>query len=79
MTTEHASQEVSSHRSSGRDRLIRYPEVRRIVCVSETTWRLLIAKDEAPAPIKITPRCVVWSERECLDWVQKRIQAARGK
>lgn len=79
MTTEHASQEVSSHRSSGRDRLIRLPEVLRIVGVAETTWRLLIAKGQAPASIQITPRCVAWSERECLDWVQKRIQAARGQ
>ncbi|NDY90150.1 helix-turn-helix transcriptional regulator [Ideonella livida] len=62
-----------------RDRLIRLPEVLRLVGVGKSTWYTLIDQGKAPRGVQITPRCVAWSESACMAWVQARLaDAQRG-
>jgi prophage regulatory protein len=60
-----------------RDRLIRLPEVLRVVGVGKSTWYALIQANKAPKGVSITPRCVAWSESACLAWVQARLDEAQ--
>ena len=62
-----------------RDRLIRLQEVLRIAGVGKSTWYSLAAQGLAPRCVKITPRCVAWSENAVLSWVQARLQEAAGE
>lgn len=61
-----------------RDRLIRLPEALRLAGVGKSTWYGLVTRHEAPSPVRITPRCVAWSENAVLEWVQARLAAAGG-
>lgn len=58
------------------DRLIRLAEVLRITGVGKSTWYALQAEGKAPQCVRVTPRCVAWSERACLQWVQDQIAQA---
>lgn len=59
-----------------RDRLIRLPETLRLVGLGHSTWYALMARGEAPQSVKVTPRCVAWSENAVLTFVQARLDAA---
>ena len=56
-----------------RDRLIRLQEVLRLVSVGKSTWYGLMAQGLAPQCVRVTPRCVAWSEQAVLGWVQARL------
>ncbi|MCA6214989.1 AlpA family phage regulatory protein [Ideonella sp. B7] len=62
--------------AANRDRLIRRPEVLRILGVSKTTWYGMVARGEAPRGFRISARCVGWSERAIYDFVKQRQQGA---
>jgi prophage regulatory protein len=54
-------------------RLIRLPELLRRVPLSRSTIYQMVSKGEFPAPCKIGPRAVAWSE-ELLDaWAKTKI------
>jgi prophage regulatory protein len=58
------------------DRFIRMPEVRAITGRSKTQ----IYDDLTfPRPIKLSKRESAWIEREVREWMQARVNAARGK
>ena len=59
-----------------RDRLIRLSQVLALVGVGKSTWYALMAEGKAPQCVKVTPRCVAWSEQACLQWVQDRLAEA---
>lgn len=61
-----------------RDRLIRLQEVLRLVGVGKSTWYALMAQGLAPQCVRVTPRCVAWSEQACLSWVQARLDETDG-
>lgn len=59
------------------DRLIRdTAELDRITGTKKSLRYELMRRGEFPQSVKITPRCVAWSERQVLQWVQDRINAA---
>jgi prophage regulatory protein len=57
-------------------RLIRKPELRRLVPYSDTTiWR----KEKAgqfPRRVQLSPTAVAWFEDEILAWIQSRVRQA---
>lgn len=57
-----------------RDRLIRLPEVLRLVNVGKSTVYWLMSRGEFPRCVQVTPRCVAWSEAAVLNWVQSRLR-----
>lgn len=59
-----------------RDRLIRLAQVLALVGVGKSTWYSLMAEGKAPQCVRVTPRCVAWSEQACLQWVQDRLSEA---
>lgn len=60
-----------------RDRLIRLNEVLRLASVGKSTWYYLMAQGLAPKCVRVTPRCVAWSEAAVLSWVQDRLAQAQ--
>lgn len=60
-----------------RDRLIRLQETLRLAGVGKSTWYALMAAGKAPRCVKVTPRCVAWSEAAVLSWVQARLSEAQ--
>lgn len=59
-----------------RDRLIRLEETLRLAGVGKSTWYALMAAGKAPQCVRITPRCVAWSEQAVLAWVQVQLDEA---
>jgi|JI9StandDraft_2_1071091.scaffolds.fasta_scaffold724696_2 prophage regulatory protein len=62
-----------------RDRLIRDKEVDLISGIKKSLRYELMRRGEFPQSVKITPRCVAWSERQVLQWVHGRINAGCAK
>lgn len=60
-----------------RDRLIRLQETLRLAGVGKSTWYALMAAGKAPQCVRVTPRCVAWSEAAVLSWVQDRLNEAQ--
>lgn len=54
-------------------KLIRFPELLRRVPLSRSTIYLQISRGEFPAPVKIGPRAVAWSEALVDAWAQAKI------
>lgn len=52
-------------------RLIRRPELKRIVPLSDTTIYELEQRGEFPRRFNRTPRCVVWDLREVEAWMDE--------
>lgn len=59
------------------DRLLRLPEVLRMIGIGKTTLYAMIKSDEFPRSVKISGRTVGWSEKEIAQWIQNRIEASR--
>ena len=56
-------------------RIIREKEMRQITGLSRVTrWRLE-RKGQFPKRIKLTKRCVGWSEAEVLQWLEEKAEA----
>lgn len=58
------------------DRFVRIKEVRSITGRSKTQ---IYADPTFPKPIKLSQRESAWIEREVRDWMQARVDAARGQ
>lgn len=58
------------------DRFIRLPEVRSITGRSKTQ---IYDDPSFPRPIKLSQRESAWIEREVREWMQARVDSARGK
>lgn len=61
-----------------RDRLLRLPEVEAATGLKKSSIYLLTQRGEFPRAVRLTGRCVAWSESAVLQWVQDRIAAAAG-
>lgn len=63
--------------SNGSDRLLGKPQVLARIPWSDTTlWRRVRAHD-FPAPMRISPGRVAWSERAVEAWIAARAEAGR--
>lgn len=62
-----------------RDRLLARPEVKKTVGFGDSTMYALIRAGKFPPGIRISHRCVRWSEVAVLSWVQDRIKSASGQ
>lgn len=57
-------------------KLLRLPEVCRLVTLQKTTIRNLMKRGEFPQPIKITPRATRWRRADVEAWIAARIGEA---
>jgi len=53
------------------NRLLRLPEVLKIIPVSRSTWYLGVKSHDYPAPVKISRRAVAWRRHEVEALVSK--------
>ena len=51
------------------ERLIKLEEVRQLVGLGKTTIYQMIADERFPAPYRVTPGAVRWSEHEIRVWI----------
>ncbi|MCB5176771.1 helix-turn-helix transcriptional regulator [Microvirga lenta] len=58
------------------DRILRWPEVRKITGLGRTTAWEQIKKKRFPAPVKITEHRVGWLESDINAWLASRRRAA---
>lgn len=56
-----------------RDRLLRLAEVESITGLKKSTIYAMMKRGDFPPGSRRTPRCVAWSERAVLQWVNDRI------
>lgn len=59
-------------------RIIRKKEVIRLTGLSQATIYRLMACDDFPKQINITPKSVGWIESEVLTWIENTIQKTRN-
>jgi prophage regulatory protein len=69
---------AESVRDAVTGRLIRLPEVRRLVPLCRATIYQLISQGKFPKPVGIGGRAVAWIETEVEAWVEAKVRAARG-
>ncbi len=62
--------------TSGPDRILRWRQVQPLVGLSRTTWWRMCRERSAPAPLRLSDRCVGWSERSILAFQASRATAA---
>jgi prophage regulatory protein len=60
-------------------RLIRLPELLRRVPLSRSTIYQLVSRGEFPAPSRIGPRAVAWSEALVDAWAEAKIGSPRER
>jgi prophage regulatory protein len=72
----HAVREAVNRDAVKRDRFIRLADVLGITGIKKSLLYALMADGLFPQSIRITARCVVWSEQAVLQWVQDRLTAA---
>lgn len=60
-------------------RLLRLPEVTRIVGLKRSAIYERIARKQFPAPVELGPRTVAWPDTAIAAWVQQRIDAAKAE
>lgn len=54
------------------DPLLRLPDVRRLTGLARSTIYARVADGSFPAPRRLGPRCVAWSESEIAAWIASR-------
>lgn len=59
------------------NRLLRRPEVEKLVGLSRSTIYVRISQGTFPKPIPIGGRLIAWPEKTIQDWIQERIEAGR--
>lgn len=64
---------------TGRDRLLKLPEVEHIAGIKKSTIYALMAEGNFPQRVRITRRLSVWPESEVFEWVNARIRASRDQ
>ena len=67
---------LSSHNTPRR--LIRKPEVLRMVGVGNTTLYAMIGRGEFPAPVRLSARSVAWDSWAVERFIAERIAASQG-
>lgn len=68
-------QQTPPPRSSS-TRIIRRPELRKLVPLANTTIYEMEQRGEFPRHFLITPRCAVWDLAEVEAWIEERRQAS---
>lgn len=58
-----------------RDRLIKLAEVERLTSLRKSSLYALMKRGQFVPSVRLTSRCVAWSERRVLQWVQERLAA----
>jgi prophage regulatory protein len=56
------------------DRFMRRPEVLAMVGVSDSTLYAMIRARKFPPAIGIGDRCVAWSRRAVLEWMERKVR-----
>jgi prophage regulatory protein len=69
---------VMQHVTLPPERLIRQPEVLRRIGISKSTLWSWVGTGRFPAPVKLGPRAVAWSENAVQSWIAERIEAGKG-
>lgn len=59
-------------------RILRLPEVLKIIGASRSTVYTWIARGQFPAPIQLSSRMVGWLQPEVDEWVRLRVKESRG-
>jgi len=59
------------------DRMMRVPEVVKIVGVSKATLRNMIRDGVFPAPIKISRQAIAWAESTVSNWLRTKIDETK--
>ncbi len=59
-------------------RVIRRPELRKIVPLADTTIYEMEQRGEFPKRFFLTPRCVVWDLAEVVSWLDERRRASEA-
>ena len=54
------------------DRLLRRPEVERLIGLKRSKLYQMVRAGTFPAPVRLSPRAVAWKEREVLAWISSR-------
>lgn len=75
VTNTHSTSNQEPDKTLHSDRLLRWPEVQRIVGICRSHCHQLAARNLFPAPRKLVPggRASAWVESEINAWVQQRI------
>ena len=60
------------------DRILRRREVEARTGLARSTIYLYIAKNQFPAPVRLTERAVGWPESEITAWIESRAEASAG-
>ncbi|RQS43949.1 AlpA family phage regulatory protein [Burkholderia sp. Bp8986] len=47
----------------------RWSQIEPFIPVCRETWRTMCRQGRAPAPIRLSPRCTVWSNSEIHRWI----------
>ena len=64
-------------RTTERERLLRLPEVMRLVGWRRSSIYRLIERGEFPKPVKLGARAIAWTESQICQYVESRITAGR--
>lgn len=60
-------------------RILRLPEVRRIVGLGRSMIYQLESEGKFPSRVRIGLRAVGWVDREIFEWIAKRLEARRNE
>lgn len=60
------------------DRLIRQKEVLRRLGIAKSTLQAWVKAQRFPAPVRLGPRAIAWSENEVNGWINARVADAKG-
>ncbi|WP_157618040.1 AlpA family phage regulatory protein [Rhodanobacter sp. 115] len=61
------------------DRFMRRPEVLELVGVSDSTLYSMIRAHKFPPAIGIGDRCVAWSRRAVLEWMERKVRQSNRR
>ncbi|WP_293267699.1 AlpA family transcriptional regulator [Neptunomonas sp.] len=61
------------------NRLLRRPEVEKLVGLSRSTIYIRISRGTFPKPISIGGRLIAWPEKSIQDWIQDRIDEGKAQ
>lgn len=61
------------------DRLIRLPEVEALTGLRKSSLYAMAKSGSFPRALRISARCVAWSEAQVLAWVQDQIAASQAQ
>lgn len=60
-------------------RLLRRPEVEKLVQLSRSTIYARIQQGTFPKPVPLGGRLVAWLDKDIQDWIQERIEAGKAQ